>query len=54
MELHQAVIEHDIAGVKSVLSSQFANEENVKNTAIILAAYVNDAEIVKTLLECKR
>ena len=51
MELHQAVSEHDIAGVKSVLSSQFANEENIKNTAIILAAYVNDAEIVKTLLD---
>jgi len=50
MELHQAVIEHDINGVKSAISSPFIHQ-NVKNIAIILAAYVNDVEIVKLLLD---
>lgn len=50
MELHKAVIEHDVSGVNSAISSPFIGRE-VKNTAIILAAYVNNAEIVKTLLK---
>jgi len=49
MELHQAVSEHDVSGVKSAISSPSINQ-NVKDIAIILAAYVNDVEIVKLLL----
>ena len=35
MELHKAVIEHDVSGVNSAISSPFIGRE-VKNTAIIL------------------
>ena len=52
MELHKAVIEHDVSGVNSAISSPFISQE-VKKTAIVLASYVNDAKIVKTLIEAK-
>jgi len=50
MELHKAVIEHDVRGVNSAISSPFVNQSIIK-TAIVLASYVDAAEIVKTLLE---
>lgn len=49
MELHKAVIEHDVRGVNRAISSPFVNQ-SIKKTAIVLASYVNDAEIVKSLL----
>ena len=52
MELHKAVIEHDVSGVNSAISSPNTSQQ-VKRTAIVLASYINDAKIVKTLIEAK-
>ena len=49
MQLHKAVYEHDVQGVESAISLPFIKQA-IRNKAIILASYINDAEIVQTLL----